>query len=122
MKKFSLLFAIIFLLAEMSFSQEKSGLRHIPSIGFHGGVLSYMGDIKGAEGTNIYSYAKPAYGFYLEKKIGSIFGISANGMFGKVSKSQLDDELFVNFESKIMNFDLNLLLDFDNGKVINESS
>ncbi|PCI99653.1 MAG: hypothetical protein COB15_04100 [Flavobacteriales bacterium] len=108
----------------MTFGQkEKSnGLKHIPSIGLHGGVLSYMGDVKGAEGTSIYSYAKPAYGFYLEKKIGSIFGVSVNGMFGEISKSQLDNDVFLNFETSVMNFDLNLLLDFDNGKIINESS
>lgn len=81
-----------------------------------------MGDVKGAQGTSIYSYAKPAYGFYLEKKIGSIFGVSVNGTFGKISKSQLDDDVFLNFETSIMNFDANLLLDFDNGKVINEGS
>jgi hypothetical protein len=124
MKKFTLLSAITFLTIGMVFSQEKKsdGLKYIPSIGLHGGALSYMGDIKGTDGATIYTYWKPAYGFYLEKKIGSIFGVSVNGMFGKVSKSQLDDDVFLNFESSIMNFDLNLLLDFDNGKIINENS
>lgn len=108
----------------MVFSQGKKsdGLKYIPSIGFHVGALSYLGDIKGSSGATIYTYWRPAYGFYLEKKIGSIFGVSVNGIFGKVSKSQLDDDVFLNFESSIMNFDLNLLLDFDNGKIINESS
>lgn len=81
-----------------------------------------MGDIKGSKGSSIFTYWKPAYGFYLEKKIGSIFGVSVNGMFGKVSKSQLDDNTFLNFETSVMNFDANLLLDFDNGKIINEES
>lgn len=124
MKKITLLSAITFLLVGMVFSQEKKsdGLKYIPSIGLHGGALSYLGDINGADGASVYTYWKPAYGFYLEKKIGSIFGVSLNGMFGKVSKSQLDDDVFVNFETSITNFDLNLLLDFDNGKVINEGS
>lgn len=80
-----------------------------------------MGDISGTKG-NSFTYWKPAYGFYLEKKIGSIFGVSANGIFGKVSKSKINNSTFVNFESSIMNVDLNLLLDFDNGKIINEES
>lgn len=123
MKKFTSLSIAVFLLIGVSFSQEESsGAKHIPSIGFHVGGLSYMGDISGTKGSTAFTYWKPAYGFYLEKKIGSIFGVSVNGMFGKVSKSQLDDNTFVNFESKIMNFDLNLLLDFDNGKIINEES
>ena len=122
MKKFTLFSAITFLLVGTVFSQESDWKKYMPSIGFHGGVMSYMGDIKGAPGTNAFAYSKPAYGFYLEKKIGSIFGVSSHGTFGKISKSQLDNDVFVNFETSVMNFDLNLLLDFDNGKIINESS
>jgi len=123
MKKFTFLLITTFLSVGMLFSQEKSsGLKYVPSIGAHIGALSYLGDIKGAEGATVYTYWKPAYGFYLEKKIGSIFGVSVNGMFGKVSKSQLDDNVFLNFETSITNIDLNLLLDFDNGKIIHESS
>ena len=131
MKKITLLSAITFLFIGMVFSQEEEtaskeksseSYKYIPSIGVHGGALSYLGDLKGADGATIYTYWKPAYGFYLEKKIGSIFGLSVNGMFGKISKSQLDDDVFMNFETDIMNVDLNVLLDFDNGKIINESS
>ena len=124
MKKITLLSAITFLLVGMVFSQKKQSdaLRHIPSIGVHVGALSYMGDVNGTDGGSIYTFWKPAYGFYLEKKIGSIFGVSVNGMFGKISKSQLDDNVFLNFETSVTNFDLNLLLDFDNGKIIKESS
>ncbi len=123
MKKVTLLIAITFLFIGNTFSQEKTGSKnHIPSIGAHVGALSYLGDIKGASGSNMFTYWKPAYGFYLEKKIGSIFGLSVNGMFGKVSKSQLDDNVFLNFETAITNIDLNVLFDFDNGKIINETS
>ncbi len=123
MKKFTILFITSFLSIGMLLAQEKtSGIKYVPSIGAHIGAMSYLGDIKGSQGATLYTYWKPAYGFYLEKKIGSIFGISANGIFGKVSKSQLDDDVFINFQTSITNFDLNLLLDFDNGKVIHESS
>ena len=71
MKKNILLASISFLLVGMIFSQEEktsNGLEFLPSIGVHVGALSYMGDIKGVDGANIYTYWKPAYGFYLEKK------------------------------------------------------
>jgi len=106
----------------ISYGQGSSSLEKMPSIGGHIGVLSYMGDVSGSKGSTVYTYWKPGYGFYLEKKIGSIFGISVNGLFGKVSKSQLDETTFRNFETSVMNFDLNLLLDFDNGKLINQTS
>ncbi|TXB66750.1 outer membrane beta-barrel protein [Vicingus serpentipes] len=112
----SLLFSVV------SIAQKTSSLEKLPSIGLHGGAMSYLGDVKGSKGSTVFTYWKPAYGFYLEKKIGSIFGVSVNGTFGKVSKSQLDEQLFANFETSIFNVDANLLLDFDNGKVINESS
>ncbi len=115
-------FLLVLVFTTIGYGQEKSSSKHIPSIGGHIGVLSYMGDIKGSKGSTIYTYWKPAYGFYLEKKIGGVFGISLNGMFGKISKSQLDETIFQNFETSITNIDLNLLLDFDNGKVINKSS
>ncbi len=113
---------VVVMSSTVLYGQEKSSTEHIPSIGLHAGVLSYLGDVKGSKGSTPFTYWKPGYGFYLEKKIGSIFGISVNGLFGKVSKSQLDEKVFENFETSIMNFDLNLLLDFDNGKVINQSS
>ena len=123
MKKFTLLAAVTLLLIGSISSQEKSnGLKHVPSIGVHVGAMSYLGDIEGTKGGTLFTYWRPAYGFYLEKKFGSIFGVSTNGTFGKVSKSQLDDDLFANFETSFMHFDLNLLLDFDNGKIINEES
>ncbi len=122
-KKFKISIALISLcIAAKTNAQEKSGASKMPSIGGHVGVLSYMGDVSGSKGTTIYTYWKPGFGFYLEKKFGNIFGVTANGLFGKVSKSQLDETTFRNFETSIMNFDLNLLLDFDNGKLINQTS
>lgn len=134
MKKITLLSAIALLLVGVTaaFAQEetqkettsksKNTAKYIPSIGVHGGALSYLGDIEGTDGATMFTYWKPAYGFYLEKKIGSIIGVSVNGMFGEVSKSQLDNDVFLNFETSITNFDLNILFDFDNGKIINEES
>jgi len=123
-KKYTLLFAILILLSSsILVAQEKSNaLKYIPSIGAHGGVMSYFGDVKGSNDASFMTNLQTGYGFYLEKKFGSIFGITSNGIFGKIAQSQLDNSNFRNFESKILNFDLNLLLDFDNGKVINESS
>tara|TARA_B100000809_G_scaffold264094_1_gene318994 strand:- start:2032 stop:3315 length:1284 start_codon:yes stop_codon:yes gene_type:complete len=124
MRKVILLSLNMFLFIGIGLGQkEKTDFKeYMPSIGIHGGALSYLGDVKGAAGSNILTYWKPSYGFYLEKKISPVFGISVNGLFGKISKSQLDDNVFLNFETSITNFDVNVLFDFDNGKIINESS
>jgi len=121
----NVLFALLFTtsLPSLVFSQgEKKVLNYLPSIGAHIGTISYMGDIKGDKGSNLYTHWRLGYGFYLEKKIGSFFGVSVNGIIGKAAKSELNNETFINFESQLMNVDVNLLLDFDNGLLINESS
>ncbi|MGE0561510.1 MAG: hypothetical protein AB7O47_06805 [Flavobacteriales bacterium] len=115
-------FLFVLGLVTVGYGQKKSSSQHIPSIGGHVGVLSYLGDVKGSQGSTVYTYWRPGFGFYLEKKIGGIFGVSVNGLFGKISKSQLDEAVFQNFETSVMNFDLNVLFDFDNGKIINRSS
>ncbi len=124
MKKFTIFLAITCLLVGKGFSQEKKSnwKEFTPSIGLQAGIVSYLGDVSGGAGTTILTYSKPIYGLYLEKKWGNIFGVSSNINFGKLAKSQLDDKIFLNFETNIINFDVNLLLDFDNGKLINESS
>ncbi|MCO6500944.1 MAG: EF-hand domain-containing protein [Vicingus serpentipes] len=121
----NILFTLLFVtsLNILSYGQsDKKALNYLPSIGGHIGTISYLGDIKGDKGSNMYTHWRLGYGFYLEKKIGSIFGVSANGIIGKAAKSQLDNNVFINFESQLFNVDVNLLLDFDNGVVINESS
>ncbi len=117
MKKIVSLSIIIFLFIGALFSQEKSDVvKNIPSIGLHVGSISYLGDLRGNGGGSYFGFGSMAYGFYLEKKLGTNFGVALNGIFGKVSKSQVDNNVFLNFESSIMNFDLNFLLDLDNGE------
>jgi len=121
MKNFAFIILALALLVFKNSYSQKSTVEKLPSVGAHVGLLSYMGDISD-KGSNIYTYWKPAFGFYLEKKIGNVFGISVNGLFGKVSASQFNEVSFKNFETSISSVDLNLLLDFDNGKFINQSS
>jgi hypothetical protein len=124
MKNFTLVSIITFLLIGNGFSQEAQSNRKkfMPSIGLQGGVISCLGDVLADPETTVLTYSKPTYGLYLEKKIGNIFAISSNATLGTLSNSQLDDDVFLNFETSIINFDVNLLLDFDNGKIINKSS
>ena len=113
--------SLLFFYSTQTYSQSKSFLEKAPSIGFHAGLLSYMGDLSPKE-SNIYTYWKPGYGFYFEKKIGNFFGISLNGLFGKICENNFNESMYNNFETSIINVDANLLLDFDNGKIINKNS
>jgi hypothetical protein len=121
MKKSTFLVLLIGLFISINGFSQKSSLEKLPSIGGHVGLLSFMGDVSD-KGANIFTNWKIGYGVYVEKKIGNIFGVSVNGLFDKVSGNQFDDFVFRNFETSIVNVDVNLLFDFDNGKLINKNA
>lgn len=96
--------------------------KYLPNIGAHAGFMSYNGDIGKGSGTNIYSNIKFGYGFYLEKKIANLVGISLNANMGTLAKNRIDTGGYWSFESKVQHFDLGFVFDFDNGYIIKESS
>lgn len=132
MKAYSLtnrILLLVCMLIQISISAQDSNSEstsekklYPPSFGLHGGVLNFMGDVGRNYKTSLYTNTRWGQGFYIEQKFGDIFGVQINGLMGKVSKNEQDTNLFRNFESPIMQFDLSLLLDFDNNKIIRTSS
>lgn len=123
MKRLTFILATIF--AVGSYAQETDpnfAEKYLPNIGINAGCLSYNGDIGRKTGTNILSNVRFGYGFYLEKKIRHLVGISINGTMGNVAKTRLDTGGYWSFESKVTHIDLGFVFDMDNGFLINESS
>lgn len=106
-KKSLLTISSIFIFTGVINSQDKTTKRY-PSIAIGGGVLTFSGDI----GTTAYSKRRVGYNATLEQRIGKHFGVSINGVFGKVADSEIGKVRNFNFESKIKQFDLNLLFIF----------
>ncbi|GIK70374.1 MAG: hypothetical protein BroJett020_16690 [Bacteroidota bacterium] len=102
--------------------EENTKKFYPPAIGANIGALTFSGDIGKNNKSSLYTNTRWGYGFFLEQKFGNIFGVQLNGLMGKLSKNETDTNLYRNFETPIMQFDLSLLFDFDNGKIINNTS
>ena len=111
-KKSFLTIASFFILVGVINSQDNKTKRY-PSIAIGGGILSFNGDIA----TRPYTKRRAGYNITIEQRIGNHFGISLNGLFGKLADSETGGGN-LNFESKIKQFDLNLLVHFGNDSTI----
>ncbi len=88
--------------------------KQLPSIGFGMGVLSFDGDIGNGVNLTSLSRIKGGYNVTIEQRIGKLIGVSLNGIYGKLADSERSEKRNLNFESKIIQADLNLVLHFDN--------
>jgi hypothetical protein len=106
-KKSLLTITSVFIFSGIVFPQDKTTKR-LPSIAIGAGVLSFNGDI----GTNPFSKRRLGYNFIIEQRIGKYFGVSINGLFGKLADSEISKARNLNFESKITQVDLNFIVHF----------
>ncbi len=107
-----LVLAITVLLAGASlFSQGTLG--KLPSINAAAGVLIFNGDIGKGNDLSSYSRIRFGYSFGVEQRVLKVLGISLNGTIGKLAESERSKTRNLNFESKIMQFDLSLKLYLD---------
>ncbi len=126
-KKISLTIVLFLAVVGLIDSQNaKSGIpeksRQLPSLAVGTGVLSFDGDI--GNGINLSSLSKVRQGFnvVLEQRIGRIFGISLSGIYGKLGDSERGSARNLNFESKIMQADFNIVLHLDNDFLFKRTS
>ena len=116
---------IVFLIAVVSIinSQNKSsGPKLVPSVAIGVGVLSFDGDI--ASGLNLTSLNKVRGGYTLsvEQRFGKFIGVSVNGIYGKLADGERGATRNLNFESQMLQADLNCVLHFDNDLILKRQS
>lgn len=88
-----------------------------PSIIIGVGSYSFFGDVGD---NNIKAIGKSNFGFNfgVEQRLGSIFGTNLNFGFGKFAANDKRNDRNLNFQSNVMNFNLNLVTYFDNNKLL----
>lgn len=127
-RKITLVIVLLFLVcgiqaqSKKGAKNNKSKTKQLPSLALGLGVLTFDGDI--GDGANLTSFSRirGGYNVTLEQRIGRVIGVSANGVFGKFADSERTLERNLNFESKIVQADLNLVLHFDNDFLFSRSS
>ena len=108
----------------MTAQTQAEKTKQLPSVAIGAGILSFNGDV--GHGVNLSSFSRIRGGYNLtaEERIGKYFGVSLNGLYGKLSDSDrgAGSTNNLNFESKIIQGDLNLVLHFDNDLILSRTS
>ena len=77
------------------------------------GGLKFLGDVGQKSNANFFSDMRLGYNLGAEYRIGKIFGVGLNGVYGKLSGTNNDKTSYANFETTIMGGGLNLFAFFD---------
>lgn len=111
-KKVFFIIVLFFAMIESVHSQTEKN-RQLRSIAIGAGVLSFKGDV--SKGGSTFGGIRGGYNLTLEERIWKHFGVSVNGMSGKLSGNERNKTSNLNFQSKIFQGDLNFEVHFDNG-------
>ena len=106
-------------------NDKSSKTKQLPSLAIGLGVLSFDGDI--GHGLNLTSLSKirGGYNAVLEQRIGRVLGVSLSGIYGKLGDSESGGagaKNNLNFESKILQTDFNLVIHLDNDFLFKRTS
>jgi opacity protein-like surface antigen len=103
-------------------NEKSKKTKQLPSIAIGTGVLSFDGDIGTGVDLSSLSRVRGGYNLTAEQRIGPVLGISFNGIYGKLADSENRSKSNRNFESKIIQADLNLVIHLDNDFLFKRSS
>ena len=93
----------------------------LPSVSIGAGALLFNGDVGKNSGLNIYTRMRGGYSFSVEQRFMKMIGVGLCGIVGKLAGEDrsTDTTLNRNFQSKVMQFGLNVSFHFDNDIMIN---
>lgn len=109
---------IISFMGKTTFSQEQSiktnKAAKIPSIGLGSGLVAFKGDIGSRNSISDLNNFRIGYVLNIEKKIGTFSAVSLNFLYGKFSQTERLKYSNKNFQSPLIQADLNYVFNFDN--------
>lgn len=115
MRKSSLLSVVsLFAVAGAIYAQAPPKQKQLPSVALGLGILSFNGDVGNGVDLSSFSRIRGGYNLVIEQRIGKFLGVSLSGLYGKLSDSDNTLTSNRNFQSQIMQGDLNLIFRFDN--------
>ena len=122
MKHKNLLLIFILCISNVVVYSQSTTFKQLPSVAIGIGVLSFDGDIGNGISVSSFSKVKTGYNLTVEQRIGNFIGVSLNGLYGKLADNENSPTRNLNFQSKIIQGDLNLIFYFDNGKILKRNS
>ncbi len=115
-----LLFTVVGIINSQSVKPQKA--KQLPSLALGLGVLSFDGDIGLGVNLTSLSRIRGGYSLTLEQRIGRAFGVSINGIYGKLADSEMGSKRNLNFVSNIIQTDFNLVIHLDNDILFKRTS
>jgi hypothetical protein len=124
MKNKSLLTSVLLFsgLSIINAQEQPKKAKQLPSIAIGAGILSFNGDVGNGVNLSSFSRIRGGYNLTIEERIGKYFGVSLNGLYGKLSDSDRGTKSNLNFQSTIMQGDLNLVIHLDNDLIFSRTS
>ena len=96
--------------------------KQLPSLALGVGALSFNGNIGNGLDLTSLSKIRAGYNLVFEQRMGKVFGLSFNGIYGKLADSERGATRNLNFESSIIQTDLNLIIHLDNDIIFKRTS
>jgi len=94
----------------------------LPTVGIGTGILAYHGDLSKNSDLTDYTKFRPGYHLNIEQRFLSFAGAGLNITYGKLAHAERSPTRNLNFESRIIQADLNIYFHFDNGFVLSQRS
>jgi hypothetical protein len=104
-----------------SFAQSEGGSTKeskLPSVELGTGILTFKGDLGKGSGISTYSRIRGGFHLTVEQRFHRMFGVSLNGVYGKLAQSERSIGSNRNFESPLLQVDLNGVFHFDNNIIL----
>jgi hypothetical protein len=117
----SFLFLLAYFNASVVYSQSTKQ-KQFPSVALGVGILSFNGDVGNGVNLSSFSRIRGGYNLVIEERIGKYIGVSLSGLYGKLADSDNTLKSNRNFQSSIIQGDLNLVIHFDNDLVFKRNS
>jgi len=91
-----------------------------PEVGLGVGIMSYFGNVGASKSSGVGSFTdiRPAYHLNIEERLGKLIAIGLNVSMGHLSGNDHSPTDNLNFETKVTQGELNLILPFDNGLIM----
>lgn len=112
----------LFLSISNIFSQTEENKKQLPSVAIGVGILTFDGDVGSGVNLSSFSRIRGGYTITIEQRIKKFFGVSLTGIYGKIADSESSKTTRLNFESPIIQGDLNLVLHLDNDLIFKRNS
>ena len=110
------------LVISSSFAQSEGGSplkeSKLPAVELGAGILTFNGDLGKGSGISTYSRIRSGYHLTVEQRFHRMFGVSLHGVYGKLAQSERSLSSNRNFESPLLQIDINGVFHFDNGAIL----